>query len=274
MAQNHMTAPLSKRPFGSTGSDVSVLGLGTVKFGRNKGVKYPGGDGFALPDDAQISALLDLARDLGINLLDTAPAYGTAEERLGSIMGARRQDFFLVSKTGEEFDAASGASEYIFTADHTQASVERSLQRLRTDYLDCVLVHSNRDDVAVIRDTPVLEVLQQLKEAGKIRSYGVSTYTVEGGKMAVDAGDAVMVAHNSGYTDEVAVIAYAREKGKAVLVKKGLASGHIAGAQALQDNIRFVLETAGVTSMVFGSLNPDNIRKNVAAATGLAAGAA
>lgn len=261
-----MTEILPKRPFGTTGSDVSILGLGTVKFGRNKGVKYPGGDSFALPDDAQISSLLDLARDLGINLLDTAPAYGTAEERLGNIMGARRQDFFLVSKTGEEFDNTTGASEYIFTAEHTLMSVERSLHRLKTDYLDCVLVHANRDDVAVIRDTPVLEMLYQLKEAGKIRSYGVSTYSVAGGKLAVDLCDAVMVAHNKDYTGESAVIAHAVAMGKAVLVKKGLASGHIADAAALQDNIRFVLETAGVTSMVFGSLNPENIRKNVAAA--------
>lgn len=264
-----MTAVLAKRPFGQTGSDVSILGLGTVKFGRNKGVKYPGGDGFDLPTDADISSLLDVAIDLGINLLDTAPAYGTAEERLGAIMGARRDKFFLVSKTGEEFDTQTGASSYIFTADHTRMSVERSLQRLKTDYLDCVMIHCNRDDLAVLRDSAVIETLHAMKDAGKIRSFGASTYSIEAGKMAVDRCDAVMVAHNRDYTDEADVIAYAAEHGKAVLIKKGLASGHIADAAALQENIRFVLQTPGVTSMVFGSLNPDNIRKNVAAAAAL-----
>lgn len=244
--------------------DVSPFGLGTVKFGRNAGVKYPGGDGFALPTDAEISSLIDLAIDSGINLLDTAPAYGSAEERLGQILGARRDKFFLVTKTGEEFDGAN--SEYIFTADHTRRSVERSLKRLKTGYIDCVLVHSNRDDVKVITETPVLEVLARLKEEGKIGSFGVSTYTVAGGKLALDHSDCAMVAYNKNYRDEKPVIDYAHSLGKPVLVKKGLASGHVAGLGDVGENIRFVLQTPGVTSLVFGSLNPENIRANLRAA--------
>ncbi len=260
---------LPQRPFAATGKNVSVLGLGTVKFGRNRGVKYPGGEGYALPGDGEISNLLDLALDLGINLLDTAPAYGVAEERLGALMGARRDKFFLTSKTGEEFDQNTAASEYIFTAEHTQMSVERSLKRLRTDHLDCVLVHASRDDVNVITQTPVLEVLARMKETGKILSFGVSTYTVDGGVLAAQLTDCVMLAYNVGYLDEVAVLPEAEKRGKAVLVKKGLASGHLGaygGASLLADNIGFVLDTPGVTSMVFGSLNPANILTNVAAA--------
>jgi aryl-alcohol dehydrogenase-like predicted oxidoreductase len=265
---------LPKRPFAKTGKDVSVLGLGTVKFGRNRGVKYPGGDGFDLPSDAAASDLLDIALDLGINLLDTAPAYGSAEERLGGLLGARRDKFFLVSKTGEEFDADTAASDYIFTAEHTRMSIERSLKRLRTDYLDCVLVHANRDDVKIITETPVLETLARMKDAGKILSFGVSTYSVEGGCLAARLTDCVMLAYNVGYLDEVAVLPDAQKYGAAVLVKKGLASGHLGGyaqdaagaADLLGENIRFVLDTPGVTSMVFGSLSPANIRANVAAA--------
>ena len=58
------------RRFASTGSSVSVLGLGTVKFGRNQGVKYPGGEGFALPTDQEVSSILDLCLERGINLID------------------------------------------------------------------------------------------------------------------------------------------------------------------------------------------------------------
>jgi aryl-alcohol dehydrogenase-like predicted oxidoreductase len=259
-------AAMIERPFGSTGRNVSVLGLGTVKFGRNTGVKYPGGEGFALPTDAEIEALLDLAISCGINLIDTAPAYGIAEERLGKLMGARRNKFFLVTKTGEEFDGTN--SEYNFTAPHTRMSVERSLKRLKTDHIDCVLVHCNRDDVKVLTETPVLETLAALKAEGKIGSFGASTYTVAGGKAAVDLSDAAMVAYNAGYTDERAVIDYAHGKGRAVLVKKGLASGHVAGLGDLAANIRFVTETPGVTSLVFGSLKQDNILANVRALGG------
>jgi aryl-alcohol dehydrogenase-like predicted oxidoreductase len=253
---------LPQRPFAATGKTVSVLGLGTVKFGRNTQVKYPGGDGFSLPADREIEALLDTALACGITLLDTAPAYGLAEERLGKLLGARRDRFFIVTKTGEEF--ANEKSSYIFTAAHTRMSVERSLKRLRLDCLDCVLVHSSRDDVAVITQTPVLETLARLKERGMIGSFGVSTYTVEGGRLAADLSDAVMVAYNAAYTDEKPVIDYAREKGKAVLVKKGLASGHVSPAQAAE-NIRFVTATAGVASLVFGSLNAKNILANACA---------
>jgi aryl-alcohol dehydrogenase-like predicted oxidoreductase len=246
---------------------VSSLGLGTVKLGRNQNVKYPCGEGFALPSDRDIETLLDLALACDLNLLDTAPAYGTAEERLGRLMGARRDRFFLVTKTGEEF--VDGQSEYDFSAAHTRSSVDRSLRRLKTDFIDCVLVHSGRDDVNVLTKTPVLESLSRLKDEGKIGSFGASTYTVQGGCLAADLSDCVMVAYNRAYLAECDVIDYARRQGKAVLVKKGLASGHIGELGDIAENIRFIVDTPGVTSLIFGSLNPDNIRTNVSALTTL-----
>ncbi len=249
---------LEKRPFAATGKSVSVLGLGTVKFGRNTGVKYPGGDGFSLPTDDDISRLLDLCLDHGINLIDTAPAYGSAEERLGKLLGSKRDEFFVVTKTGEEFSGEK--SEYFFDAGHTRTSVERSLARLKTHYLDCVLVHAPKEDVAVIRDTDVIETLQNLKTEGKILSFGVSVNTLSGGLLAVEAADAVMVSYNKDYTSERATIEAAAKKGRAVLVKKGLGSGHIADSA---EAVRFAVGTPGVTSLVFGSLNPANILSNI-----------
>jgi aryl-alcohol dehydrogenase-like predicted oxidoreductase len=262
---------MQQRPFANTGKNVSLLGLGTVKFGRNRDVKYPGGEGFPLPTDVEIETLLDLAIECGINLLDTAPAYGTSEERLGKLMGARREKFFLVSKTGEEFDGEK--SERIYTAEHTRLSVERSLKRLGVDHIESVLVHCGRDDIRILTETPVFETLARLKDEGKIGSFGASTYTIEAGKIAVDRSDCVMVSYNAKYLDEKPVIDYALQKGKAVLVKKGLASGHVGTLGSLEENIRFVTETPGVTSLVFGSLNPANIRANVAAASGVRAAA-
>jgi aryl-alcohol dehydrogenase-like predicted oxidoreductase len=239
----------------------SALGLGTVKFGRRQNVKYPAG--FALPTDQEIESLLDLALELGINVLDTAPAYGASEERLGKLMRWRREKFFLITKTGEEF--SDGSSRYVFTAEHTRMSVERSLRRLRTDTLDCVLVHSSRDDVTVLANSAALETLSRLKQEGKIGSFGASTYTVEGGKLAVDLSDCVMVAYNRSYTAERPVIEYAQANHRAVFVKKGLASGHLRGAHDALDHIRFVTETPGVTSLIFGSISPENIRANARA---------
>ena len=245
----------------SSGSPVSKLGLGTVKFGRNTGVKYPEGEGFALPDDKTINAIIDTCIDHGINLIDTAPAYGASEERLGQLLGARRDKFFLMTKTGEEFDGTS--STYIFTADHTRMSIERSLKRLRTDYLDYVLVHSSRDDMQVIEQTDVIETLQRLKQEGKIGKIGVSTYTIEGGKRAALLTDAVMVAYNSQYTDEKPVIDFAAELQRDVFIKKGLASGHIGKIGGVDENIRHIAGIHGVTSLIIGSRNRDNISSNI-----------
>lgn len=239
---------------------VSALGLGTVKFGRNRQVKYPSGDGFALPNDREIEALLDVALAQGINLLDTAPAYGVAEQRLGALLGSRRERFFIVTKTGEEF--VDGRSEHDFSATHTRRSVERSLMRLRTGFIDCVLVHCSHDDADVLNNTGVLETLARLKEEGKIGSFGASTYTVEGGRLAVDLTDCVMVAYSQTYLGEREVIDYAHRNGKPVLVKKGLASGHVEQLGDLGENIRFIIDTPGVTCLIFGSLDPAHIRAN------------
>ncbi|HID48445.1 MAG TPA: aldo/keto reductase, partial [Chromatiales bacterium] len=86
------------RPLGATGIEVSPLGLGTVKIGRNQQVKYP--RGFRIPDDAAVRDLLGLARDLGLNLVDTAPAYGNSEERLGKLL-PDKNDWIIVTKVGE-----------------------------------------------------------------------------------------------------------------------------------------------------------------------------
>ncbi len=76
-----------------------------------------------------------------------------------------------------------------------------------------------------------------------------------------------MVSYNKDYADERAVIDHARNEGKAVLVKKGLASGHIGGLGDPSEHIRFVIDTPGVTSLVFGSISPDHIRANARAMT-------
>ena len=75
---------LPKKNIPGTELDVSVLGLGTVKLGRDKGVKYP--ESFTIPNDEAALALLQQAWDLGINLIDTAPAYGNSEQRLGELL--------------------------------------------------------------------------------------------------------------------------------------------------------------------------------------------
>ena len=248
------------RLLGSTGLQVSALGLGTVKFGRNSGVKYP--TAFELPDDTTIRNLLSLAKELQINLLDTAPAYGTSEERLGQLL-TDRKDWLITTKVGEEF--INGESHFDFSARHTRLSIERSLQRLRTDYLDLVLIHSDGNDEAILHNGECVQMLRDCQRQGLVRAIGMSTKTIAGGCLAAELLDVVMVTWNLQQQD-TAVVERARALNKGILIKKGLMSGHVqAGGQ--QDTVLASMQlnfrTPGIHSMIVGTLNAEHLRSNV-----------
>ncbi len=258
------------RPLGNTGLIVSPLGLGTVKLGRDQGVKYP--NGFTIPDDAAARALLDQARALGINLIDTAPAYGVSEQRLGPLLRGQRENWVIVSKVGEEFD--NGQSRFDFSPAHTRLSVERSLQRLETDRIDLVLVHSDGNDVAILRDSGVYETLAELKREGKLRAFGLSGKTVEGGLLALERGDCAMVTYNLAERGEQAVLDHAATHGKGILIKKALASRHavLAGEDPVRASFELVFGHPGVTAAIVGTINPQHLAANAATAAAVIRG--
>ena len=245
------------KALGSTGICVSPLGLGTVKIGRNQQVNYP--TAFKIPDDDAARALFDLAWELDINVVDTAPAYGNSEERLGTLL-PHKNNWTIVTKVGEIFQ--NGESSFDFSADFTRRSVERSLRRLGRDYIDVVLVHSDGNDMGIVREQAVCDVLQQHKHYGLIRAVGMSTKTVEGGIWCVENLDVVMVSYNHAHADELPVLRRAAELNKGVLIKKGLQSGH---AQRVREALQFVFAQPSVDSVIVGTINPSHLRDNVAA---------
>lgn len=246
------------RALGGTGLRVSLLGLGTVKLGRNAGVKYP--QGFELPDDKAVVTLLETARELGVNLLDTAPAYGLSEQRLGQLRPGRREDWVIATKAGEFFD--HGVSRFDFTPASIRASVENSLRLLRTDYLDIVLLHSDGVEEAGARFLPAAEELMRLKQRGLVRATGFSGKTVAGGDRLLPLVDVLMATWNPGYTEEAPLIARAGAQGRGVLIKKALASGHVADPAAA---LQAAATLPGTCSIVVGTLSPANLRANAAA---------
>jgi len=246
---------------GSTGFEVSVLGLGTVKLGRDQEVKYP--SGFSIPNDNDVRDLLALAKELGINFIDTAPAYGNSEERLGQLMD-NPNDWVIMTKVGEIFE--NGKSRFDFSAKHTRMSVERSLNRLKRDSLDMVLVHSNGDDMHIINNEAALEELDKLKSEGLIKSYGMSTKTVEGGMWVVENTDVVMATLNLSEDQDLGVIARAAELNKGVVIKKGLQSGHAdksAGGGGVEKAFEYIFNHNGVSSVIVGTINLKHLEQNV-----------
>jgi aryl-alcohol dehydrogenase-like predicted oxidoreductase len=271
---------MPRKRLGRTDIEVSTMGLGTVKFGRNQSLKYP--TPFDLPSDEQVRRLIDCAHSMGVNLIDTAPAYGYSEERIGDALRKSRKDWVISTKVGEEFTpdkfSDQGHSRFDFSATHTRMSVERSLRRLRTDYLDLVLIHSDGNDLNILQQTEVLPTLQQLKQEGWIRAFGISSKTLEGGLLAAEICDAVMVTYNASQQDEAPVIAKSAQHGAAVLLKKVLASGHIchdapapgavvhkvkAEIDPIQQALDFAYAAQGVTSAIIGTLNERHLRDNL-----------
>lgn len=245
---------LSKQPLGNTGLAVTPLSLGTVKLGRDVGVKYP--TPVKIPSDKEAIALLDCAYELGINLLDTAPAYGISEERLGKLLPQATGDFLLCTKVGEDF--VDGQSVHNFSPEHCQLSIERSLRALQKEVLDIVLIHSNGEDVSILRDSGVWETLLSLKQAGKIRAIGMSHKTLAGGEAALALNvDVIMASLSFGFRKEAKLIADAHAQGCGVLIKKALDSGHSSSA-----GLAYVASQPGVDSIVIGTTNPKHLIEN------------
>ena len=245
---------LESHALGKSGLNVSPLGLGTVKFGRAQGVKYP--HPVVIPSDQQAKQLLQTALDLGINLVDTAPAYGDSEARLGQLLKHDRGHWIICTKVGERFDGRS--SHYDFSPETCLKSVHASLERLQTDWLDIVLIHSDGNDEHILRHLGTLDALKELRAAGKVRLVGISHKTVPGAQLAINQGaDVIMAALSRTDQSERELIAAAADAGVGVLVKKALASGH-----ANANDLAFVSQQSGVHCVVVGTTNPAHLREN------------
>ena len=248
------------RPLGATGINVSVLGLGTVKLGRNTGVDYA--HPFRLPTPREARRLIDRAHSLGINLVDTAPAYGASEERLGKLLAGQRQRWVIVTKVGEEFDGKR--STHDFTPEHTAMSVRRSLERLGTDWLDVVLIHSDGNDERILNDYGTLDCLKGLKEQGLIRAAGISHKSPGGARAAMDSGaDVLMATLSPGDPTEKEVIDEAAKRQCGVLVKKALSGG-----REEPGSLRVTVRQPGVSSVVVGTLDAGHLIENAAVIDG------
>ncbi len=148
---------MEKRPFGKTGLQVTPIGFGAAEIG------YLG-----VPQN-ECTALLTEILDLGINVIDTAACYADSEAKIGPAISARRKEFILSTKCGHHVEADDPAE---WTPQVVRKSAERSLHRLRVDYLDVLLLHSCAADK--LRNDAMIEALIKCKSDGLTRWIGYS----------------------------------------------------------------------------------------------------
>ncbi|MEM7682365.1 MAG: aldo/keto reductase [Planctomycetota bacterium] len=141
---------------GKTELSVSRLGFGAAPIG------------FLETEQSQVAKLLGFFLDHGVNLIDTAACYAGSEQAIGRAIAGRRDDAILVTKAGH----ASGLDTPDFDPKTIEASIDRSLERLQTDHVDVVLLHSCELDV--LKRGDALGAAVKAREAGKTRFVGYS----------------------------------------------------------------------------------------------------
>lgn len=247
---------MTPRRLGATELSLSPIGFGAFKIGRNQGTKYD--SGYDVPGDDEVARLIGGLLDLGITYFDTAPAYGTSEERLGQALPSRREGIVLSTKVGEIFE--NGVSRHDFSPAAIAASLERSRSRLRAERLDLVFVHSDGADEAVLAAGPALDSLRSAQERGIVGRIGFSGKTVEGFRAALALRyDALMVEYHPHDARMKPILDEAFRQGVGVVVKKPLASGRVRPEQA----IPFGLAAPAVASLAIGGLRLERFADHV-----------
>jgi len=153
------------------------LCLGTVQFGMDYGIK-----GQKQPSVERAVEMLDYATQNGIDTIDTANAYGTAEDVVGSFLQKKtvsRNKLFIISKFRPNLLDEVASCEYYRVM---RANLENTLSRLHTDYLDSYLLHSAR----YVFDDEIIDTLNRMKQDGLVRRVGVSVYEPEEAKKCIE----------------------------------------------------------------------------------------
>jgi len=207
------------RPFGNTGMSVSEIGLGAWQLANPD---------WGVNDRSEALRIIQKSLEAGCSFFDTAPGYGRgrSEELLGEGLKSVRKEVIICTKFGH---TAEGVTD--FSTNAIRPSIEASMHRLQTDYLDIVLMHNPPREMMDGRVASQYEEFEKLKAAGKIRDYGVSLDWREEVEMVVDTtkSKALEVFFNALYQEPLPAFQKAQENGVGIIVKVPLDSGWLSG---------------------------------------------
>ncbi|CAN5698087.1 aldo/keto reductase [soil metagenome] len=276
---------IEQRALGSTGLNVTLVGLGALEIGRDWGI----GDGAARarPDESGAADVLNAALDSGINLIDTASAYHRSEERIGKAIPQRRDQYVLASKCGEHNDEPNTFYDYSYKA--IRESIARSRDLLKTRVIDVMQIHFGPEPQKVLDDGECVRAMNDARDAGEIRFLGASI----GGevlKRCIDSGDfqVVQVGYSLLDQQDGELITRARDRGIGVLIRGGFAGGWLTSritaapkekipskAQALLDlcggdttqlyslALHFLGRHPGISSILVGTKSVQNLKQAI-----------
>ena len=281
---------MERRTLVRTGFKVSRIGLGAAQHGRSD-----------IPD-AHVEKVLNLALDLGINFIDTAPSYGRSEERIGRFLSRRKDEFTIATKCGCYGDLTEGEYCIDYSRKAILEGLEESRRRLKVELIDILQFHGLPPPELL---EEAFEVLFEVKEKGLVRFVGISA---DGPKAAAFAGkptgklDAAEIARRwhvdtwqftyNIISQEAAeeLIPVLKEEGMGTIVKRPLSNvvwrfegrpegdflgrpweraremplEEIAGDMPLTEfALRFVLSHPGVDVALVGTIREEHLREDV-----------
>ena len=267
---------MEQRQLGRTDIVASVLGFGGSEIG------YQG------VSPRTVARLLGSALDAGLNVIDTAECYDDSEALIGKAIGARRREVALFTKCGH----AGGWSSADWRCAPLLASIERSLRRLATDYVDLIQLHSC--SLGELRKGEAIEALERARERGFARYIGYSG-DGEAARYAVTCGRFDTLQTSVSIADQDAVertLPLARERNMGVIAKRPLANVAWSYAKkpaepyyqtywsrlrkldypflktspdrAVGTALRFTLRVPGVHTAIVGTTKPERWQANAA----------
>jgi aryl-alcohol dehydrogenase-like predicted oxidoreductase len=272
---------MEMRRLGKTDMNVSVLGFGGSEIGYERASL------------SSVSKLLTGALHAGINVIDTAECYVTSEELIGNASSARRSDYYLFTKCGHE----RGWSYPDWRPASLWKSIERSLRRLKTDYVDLLQLHSCSE--GELRKGDVIDVLKRARERGYTRYIGYSGDS-QAALYAINCGEFDTLQTSINIADQEALdltLPLAKKRNMGVIAKRPLANVAWAGGHRpprngygypywerlqklkydfLSDDrhhsvataLRFVLTIDGVHTAIAGTTKPERFSENALALEG------
>jgi aryl-alcohol dehydrogenase-like predicted oxidoreductase len=225
------------RRLGKTELKVSVVGVGTWQFGGDWGKEFT---------QSEVDAVLNRAKELGINLLDTAECYGPhhrSETFIGDYLKRdRREDWVIATKFGHKWHEHW---ENAWSVDAIRIQLEESLKALQTDYVDLYQFHSGSDEA--FDNDDLWTMLDKQVQAGKIRNLGISigaNNNIHQTSKATEVNaKAIQVVYNRiDQVPEEKVFPSCIEQDLGVLARVPLASGYLSGkykpGTVFEDNVR------------------------------------
>lgn len=210
---------MNLRPFGNTGMNVSEIGLGAWQLANPD---------WGVNDKSEALRIVQKSLDAGCNFFDTAPGYGRgrSEELLGEGLKSVRKGVIICTKFGH-----TAEGETNFSTEAIRPSLEASMKRLQTDYLDIVLMHNPPREMMDGRIASQYDEFEELKAEGIIRAYGVSLDWREEVELVIDTtkSQALEIFFNALYQEPLPAFQKAQENGAGIIIKVPLDSGWLSG---------------------------------------------